>query len=138
MRSKIDWNEIVPLLKKELREQLLAEALVLLSVTGGPKGNGSRPRSRLAAAPDTKLARQWLRDGDGQMLSAPGRRYRLIKDHKRPPANGVIGRVWRRVLESKTDAITYEVLASICKSEKITPSTMICTMWERGFIEVQL
>ncbi|MBA0084679.1 MAG: hypothetical protein HRJ53_06770 [Acidobacteria bacterium Pan2503] len=39
-------------------------------------------------------------------------------------------------MESKNDVITYEGLASICKGMKVTPSTMICALWERGFLDL--
>lgn len=136
MKSVIDWNEIVPLLKKDLRETLMLEAVMLLSVTGASKGNG-RARSRMAAATETKLDRQWLREGDGQKLSAPGRRYRVNKAALRQPQKGTTGAVWRKLVESKNDVIAYEGVASICKGHKVVTSTMICALWERGFIDVE-
>lgn len=139
MKSVIDWNEIVPMLPKSMRDSLMLEAVLLLSSVRG-KGNGSdkRPRAARALPPaESRLKRQWLNEGDGQVLSAPGRRYRVNKTAKRAPKRGKIGAVWAKLLASKNDAITYEGLASICKGEKVAASAVICALWEAGHIEVE-
>jgi hypothetical protein len=139
VKSVIDWNEIVPRLKKDLRDTLMLEAVMLLTAQGASKANGlGRSRTRLAAAPDSKLDRQWLREGDGQKLSAPGRVYRVNKKAERQPSNGKVGAVWKHLCSSQRDTISYEGIASICHGvdKHMAASTMICALWERGFIDV--
>ena len=147
MKSVIDWNEIVPKLNKGLRDSLMLEAVVMLSEQGYrntpsmPRGNGQyrvkrAPRERVASTPGRGINRQWLVQGDGQMLSAPGRHYRVLKDAKNPPSRGKIGGVWAKLIESKNSIIAYEGLCAICKGQKATPSATIAQLWERGFIDL--
>lgn len=139
MKSVIDWNEIVPMLNKPLRDTLMLEAVLLLQREGA-RGNGGHQRPRSARAlpsGESRLKRQWLNEGDGQVLSAPGRRYRVNKNAKRAPQRGKIGAVWAKLVASKNEGITYEGLASICKGEKVPASAIICALWEAGHIEVE-
>ena len=142
LRSTIDWNEIVPLLKKELRDTLMLEAVLMLSETPRARqfnGRRTHGRSTLAhpQAPRVNGDRSWYETGDGETLSAPGRRYRVNKDAPRPPYRGKLGAIWKALVASKNDVIAYDGIAAICKGQKAAVSATIAQLWERHFIEVE-
>lgn len=146
MKSVIDWNEIVPMLKKELRDSLMLEAVLLLTDRPGNRGRAPLTAPRRVGPRSTKMNpqaakrngdRSWYAQGDGQFLSAPGRRYRVNKSHPSPPSRGKIGAVWKKLVESKNDTITYEGMAAICKGQDAKLSATVAQLWERNHIEVE-
>ena len=154
MKSVIDWNEIVPMLKKELRDTLMLEAVLILSDRPGRRGRTLSQQVRVKHQPRTPGARStkmnprpsaraangdrsWYSQGDGGYLSAPGRRYRINKSAANAPQRGKIGGVWKKLIESKNDSITYEGMAAICKGQGAMLSATIAQLWERNHIEVE-
>jgi hypothetical protein len=138
MKSTIDWNEIVPMLPKALRETLMLEAVSILS-------DSPRPRTRTPGVHPPrkgKISLRYWRDtpeGQASALAAQGRHYRINKS-----ANGVgrqdskLGRVWKLLVSSKNDHITYEGLASIAKGQKAQTAATISQLWSYGLIDVMV
>lgn len=142
MRSTIDWNEIIPLLPKGMRDSLFLEAVTLLAAKAPNMLPIDRVRAPRRAGNSILLrgARTWGASGDGYWLAAAGRHYQINKGAPHPPSRGVIGAVWKRLTESKNETIAYEGLMSVCKGAGVTKgkeSAFICALWERRFIEVK-
>ena len=143
MRSTIDWNEIVPLLKQGLRDTLYMEAITLLS-NEAPKMMPYRREGRVRGVriPGNTLKkglRIWGANGDGQRLCHATRVFRIVKDSKYAPRDGHAGQVWKKLTESKNETISYPGIASICKGvgvEKAKWSAVAGAFWARGLLEV--
>ena len=133
MRSNIDWNEIVPRLKKPLRDTLMLEAVLML--TDGAKDREPKRDIRISG-PVRRGERSWLQDGDGKQLNMAGRYYRINRKAAAQPTRGKIGEVWKKVMECKNDFISYEGLATICTGQKAAVSATICQLWARRHIDV--
>lgn len=136
MKSLIDWNEIVPLLPKSKREDLMLEAVSILSDGYAPKKRtpGIHPRSS-----SQYVDRYWkdTPEGRNSLLATNGRHYRINKSKSNTfRADGSIGKVWKLLCESKNDHITYEGLASIAKGHKLPASAAVSALWSKGFIDV--
>jgi hypothetical protein len=137
MKSLIDWNEIVPMLPKSKREDLLLEAVAILS-------ESPRPRTRTPGVHPPRVGksapiRYWKDTPEGAkaMLATHGRQYLIHKEINgsfRP--DGKIGRIWKLLVESKNDHITFEGLASIAKGQKLQAATAISQLWSKGLIDV--
>lgn len=135
MNSIIDWNELVPRLPKQIRDTLYLEAVALLS----EQDEGEPVRRRKKKKSTATKMRDWATDGDGQRLSAPGRKYRI---NKGSPVglhpNSEIGKLWKYVLESKGDSITYEGLASIAQGypDLRGAADVVYYLWARRLIDI--
>lgn len=142
MRSTIDWNEIVPRLTKGIRDTLFLEAITMLSAECPQTEPIARVRAK--RIPGNLSVRRpemrtWGHNGSGGRLCYPGRVFKILRGRPNPPSNGLIGGVWKKLLECKTDTITYEGIASICKGvgvDKGKYSAIVGGLWSRGFIDV--
>jgi hypothetical protein len=131
MKSLIDWNEIVPLLPKSKREDLMLEAVSILSEGHTPRPRGPYKKSH--------GIRYWKDTPEGQSakLAAAGRHYRINKDKAEVfRADGKIGKLWKMLLESKNDHITFEGLASLAKGQKLQAAATVSHLWAKGAIDV--
>jgi hypothetical protein len=143
LRSHFDWNEIVPLLPKAKRDDLYLEAILILSNQDGRltmRGVRTRRRSN-GHAPDTRKTsgefRFWRQTGNPYgTLSGPGHKYTINRDAKKAPSYGKLAAVWKHMLSSKNDSITFEGIASICKGVKLEPSAAIATLWSKRAIDL--
>lgn len=136
MNSIIDWNELVPRLPKQIRDTLYLEAVSLLSEQDGDDPKPKRKKKKTSTA--IKM-RDWKSDGDGQKLAAPGRKYRINKGtavNINPTSE--IGKLWKYVLESKGDSISFEGLASIAAGypDLRSEADVIYYLWARRLIDV--
>jgi hypothetical protein len=126
MKSIIDWNELVPRLPKKMRDDLYLEAVAILSEDDDKEEKPKRAKS----------IRLWEESGDGSHLAKPGRKFKILKNAKRPPNKGAMGTIWLRLKESHSDIITYEGLASICEGQKQRASSVVGYLWGHRFIDV--
>ena len=113
MKSHIDWNELFPRFKKELKDTLLLEAVTLLSTSRQRNGHDKpeeavvvkRGRRRLKRGQKSyaQRLRHWGKDGNGGKLSKAGRRYKIVRDSPMAPkrSSSKIGKIWA-VLTSTT------------------------------------
>jgi hypothetical protein len=136
MKSTIDWNEIVPLLPRSKREDLMLEAVSILS-----EGHVTKRRVPGVHPPtSSQYTKRYWKDspeGHGAQLAQAGRHYRLNKLVLNGfRQDGKIGKLWKLLVESKNDHITYEGLASLAKGQKLAASAAVSHLWSQGYIDV--
>jgi len=134
LKSMIDWNEIVPLLRKDLQETLMLEAVMILSA----------PRRRPAAEAPRKPAvngfRYWREKGDGGTLADGSRVYLINREAKlQLRTDSMAGKVWKNVREMKGETISYAGMATLCKAMGQTgrQGYFIGYLWGRGLIDIK-
>ena len=137
MKSQIDWNEIIPLLRKDLRETLMLEAVILLTANRESEaGSGSAPARRRG---NGKSLRYWGVRGDGAHLAHISRIYIIHKQKNGLRTDSLMGKLWTKLIESKADTITYPGIASLCKGIaglEGKQSAAVSYLWSHHLIEV--
>lgn len=124
MKSKIDWNEIIPKLKKEMRDSLYLEAVAILS--------DEEPIEKKISED-----RVWEKEGDGQYLAKPGRKYHIWKSVARQiRPSSKVNKFWEKLKELNKEIISYEVMDSIANGMDTNVSQMIVYLWARKFIDI--
>lgn len=137
MKSMIDWNEIIPRLPKQKRDDLYLEAITLLSrldEESTPKEMSKKRRGHI---------REWGVEGlpDGP-LGKPGRMYKILRDSKREPVKGAAAILWKRLKDCQNDTISFEGIMSICAGlrnahgQPVHGPNMIHYLWGYRYIEV--
>lgn len=131
MKSKIDWNEIVPRLSKKKRDDLYLEAVAMLS-DEPPEVEPGRVRSRV------KSRRYWDDNGDGGRLATPGRKYRLNRNNRHKWREGTaIAALATAAFKQKGDEITYEQLLTLSQECGFgNPQSAVNHLWARRAIDV--
>jgi hypothetical protein len=147
LRSHIDWNELFPHFKKELRETLMLEAVTILSgrrpstTTAAAAPKPVKHRIVRAAKPTTRYKRRWSIDGTGGRLAHAGRVYRIVLDPSlnypsplRP--NSKLATLWNVLSKHKTETVTYEGMVDLCDQIDLGVHATIANMWSMGLLEV--
>lgn len=136
LKSHIDWNELFPLMSKELRETMVLEAITIL---GGFKRRNSQENTftRSHKEPVHGGYREWNAGPyAGTKLVAPGRKY-IINREAKGFKFGRIGNLWRTLVDSKHDTVSYEDIYKLLDNDTHAVSRDIWTMWSRGAIDVK-
>lgn len=134
LKSNIDWNEIIPLLPRQKREELYLEAVTLLSQDD--RENEVLTRKRHKSRSKKQVLRKWKEQGIEGPLGEPGRKYKINKESKIKVFGGV-AKLWEVVKASHNDVITYEGLASIAKGQEYrSVGDAIWNLWSRKLIDI--
>lgn len=139
IRSHIDWNELFPMLPKQLRDTMLLEAVTVLSKAGQPPRRNRALPGGITDEPNASLPnslRTWARDGDGKRLAGPWRHYRIIVSRTQI-TKGEIKGIWEAILATGKDFIAYEGILKICKQDKILTTNSINYLYRTYRLEVQ-
>lgn len=150
--SKLDWNEIVPLLAKDMRDSLYLEAAILLAADSAVEVMEEAPftkkqtmrqrrnkyRKQNIAKADGLERRYWRQMHPDESLVVAGRRFKINKDVKRRVQIGSAqGRAWTQLKEMKGDYITTEGIYSIAKGNKIEGAQLVSNLWTHHQIDVE-
>lgn len=149
--SKIDWNEVVPLLPKDMRDSLYLEAVVMLAENDTAAMTEEAPYSKNKTMrqrrkqyrkgnkmkADGLERRYWRAEHPGERLVVPGRRFRINKETPwRTNPSSAQGRAWTTLKEMKNGHITTEGLYAVAKGNKLDGSQMVAHMWTNRQIDV--
>jgi hypothetical protein len=129
MKSMIDWNEIVPMLPKAMRDDLWLEAVTLLS-------SGEKPVKKPSSkSHNNGYKRLWTKDGPGGTISSV-KSFIIHKDKVSLRPDSKAGKAWALIRTSKNDVMSYAGLASIFAGQKLEPAAAVSQLWAKGFIDV--
>lgn len=150
--SKIDWNEVVPLLPKDMRDSLYLEAVVMMAESDtaalteeAPYSKNKTMRQRRNQYRKQNISkanglerRYWRKLHPNESLVVSGRRFKINRDVKRRVQIGSAqGRAWTQLKESKNDYITTEGLYAIAKGNKIEGAQLVSNLWTHHQIDVE-
>lgn len=149
LKSNIDWNEMFPHFKKELRDTLLLEAVTILSsrrVTNGhDKPARIVQRKALVEATTEKkqshtnqYSRYWRKHGPGGKLARAGRSYSINRNAKSPPIKKgtKLIKIWNVLLRNGADSFTFEAFIDLCNNAGLDGNATLSQLWSKGCIEV--
>ncbi len=148
MKSHIDWNELFPRFKKELKDTLLLEAVTLLSTSRQRNGHDKpeeavvvkRGRRRLKRGQKSyaQRLRHWGKDGNGGKLSKAGRRYKIVRDSPMAPkrSSSKIGKIWAVLTKHNQDSVGYESLIDMAEQMELEPHATVANLWSHYCLEV--
>jgi|SRR5882672_9013756 len=142
VKSHIDWNEMFPRLKKELRDTLLLEAVTLISVSRH-RANGEHKPARVIKRRGQKRPmkdRHWRESGDGGKLCREDRVYKVMADASPNPNigghNSKLAKVWAVLTKHGTGTVTYEALSDLVEQVGLQPPATSAQLWGARRIEV--
>lgn len=133
LKSHIDWNEIVPKLPKQKRDDLYLEAVALLSAEE-PEPRYKKPRS---SGEGNGVLRVWHGVSPGERLARHDRKYHIHKDaRKHRPHHGKIAKLWAQLRDCNADDISFAGLTSLAKDVGLSGSMAVSYLWSRALIDV--
>ena len=130
LKSHIDWNEIFPLFTERLRQDMFAEAMILMSDSVNPTTASTRKYTAAARG-----LRVWSEHTDGHALFGDNRIYKILGTSKLP-THGKLRKVWDEVLATKKSTLSALELGSIIKKQAAQPASTVNQLWARRNIEV--
>lgn len=139
--SFIDWNEVVPLLPKQLQETLYLEVIPMLMVGGEApytKNKIIRKQYRVGKGNGVLPKRLWKGDHPNELLARSGRKFKINKDRKikGPTIGSKAGKMWEKLKESKGDIITIEGLYSLAKGFDLDGASVVSHFWSDRRLDI--